>query len=61
MHFNGKTCLFAFGIFHNEQMGVTLEGDRTEAPYNIGNYIEVFKLKEVRLYQLSNKVTSSTD
>lgn len=46
MHFNSKTFLFAFGIVHNEQMGVTLEGDRREVAYNFGNYMEVFKLKD---------------
>ena len=59
----GKTedMLFALGNFHNEQMGVTLEVNGKELPFNIGNYMEAFKLKDVRLYLLSKKMTTSSD
>ena len=61
--FYGKAedMLFAIGNFHNDQMGVTLEVNGREVPFNIGNYMEAFKLKDVRLYLLSKKVTSSSD
>ena len=59
----GKTedMLFAIGNFHNDQMGVTLEVNGKELPFNIGNYIEAFKLKDVRLYLLSKKMTTLSD
>ena len=41
---------FAVGNFHNENMGVTLDVNGREVPFNIGNYMEAFKLKDVRLY-----------
>lgn len=56
-----EDMVFAIGTFHNEQMGVTLEVDGKEVPFNIANYMEAFKLKDVRLYLLSKKVTSSSD
>lgn len=52
---------FAIGNFHNERVGVTLEVNGTEVPFNIGNYMEAFKLKDVRLYLLSKKVASSSE
>ena len=59
----GKTqdMLFAIGTFHNEQIGVTLEVNGKEVPFNIGNYMEDCKLKDVRLYLLSKKITTSSD
>ena len=59
----GKTedMLFSIGNFHHEEMGVTLEVNGRELPFNIGNYMEAFKLKDVRLYLLSKKVTTSSD
>lgn len=56
-----EDMLFAIGNFHNEQMGVTLEVNGREVPFNIGNYTEAFKLKDVRLYLLSKNMTSSSD
>lgn len=59
----GKTedMLFALGNFHNEHMGVTLEVNGRELPFKIGNYMEAFKLKDVRLSLLSKKLTTSSD
>lgn len=59
----GKTedMLFALGNFHNEHMGVTLEENGRELPFKIGNYMEAFKLKDVRLSLLSKKLTTSSD
>ena len=60
--FYGKEdMVFAIVNFHNEQMGVTLEMNGREVPFNIGNYMEAFKLKDVRMYLLSKKMTSSSD
>ena len=56
-----EDMLFAIGNFHNEQMGVTLEVNGRELPFDIGNYMEAFKLKDVRLYLLSKKMTTSSD
>lgn len=56
-----EDMVFAIGNFHNEQMGVTLEVNGREVPFNIGNYMEAFKLKDVRMYLLSKKMTSSSD
>ena len=59
----GRTedMVFAIGNFRNEQMGVSMKVNGREEPFNIGNYMEAFKLKDVRLYLLSKKVTSSSD
>ena len=56
-----EDMLFAVGNFYNEQMGVTLEVNGRELPFNIGNYMEAFKLKDVRLYLLSKNMTTSSD
>ena len=48
--------VFAIGNFRNEQMGVSMKVNGREEPFNIGNYMEAFKLKDVRLYLLSKKV-----
>ena len=52
---------FAIGNFHHENMGVTLDMNGREVTFNIGNYMEAFKLKDVRLYLLSKKVTSGSE
>ena len=39
---------------------ITLDVNGREVPFNIGNYMEAFKLKYVRLYLLSKKVTSGS-
>ena len=42
----GKTedTLLVIGNFHNEEMGVILELNGKEVPFNIGNYMKPFKL-----------------
>ena len=42
----GKTedTLLAIENFHNEEMGVILELNGREVPFNIGNYMKPFKL-----------------
>lgn len=51
MSYYGKTedMLFAIGNFHDKQIGVTLEVNGRELPFNVGNYVEAFKLNDVRL------------
>ena len=53
-HGEASEMEFAFGNFHNEHM------NGREVPFNIGNYMEAFKLKYVKLYFLSKKVTSGS-
>lgn len=59
----GRTedMVFHIGNFHNEEMGVTLQVNTRDVPFNIGNYMEAYKLKDVRLYLLSKKMTTSSD
>lgn len=54
---------FALGNFQNAQIGVTLKIEGKEVPFTIGNYIESYSLKNVRLYLLSKleKSYSSED
>lgn len=55
---NAEEMEFALGTFQNTQMGVTLQIKGKEVPFTIGNYIDAYLLKNVRLYLLSKKVHS---
>lgn len=59
----GRTedMVFHIGNVHNEEMGVILQVNGRHVPFNIGNYMEAYKLKDVGLYVLSKKMTTSSD
>ena len=41
---NRRHAIIVIGNFHNEEMGVILELNGREVPFNIGNYMKPFKL-----------------
>ena len=47
---------FDLGNFKNEKIGVTIRVEGKELPFNLNNYIEVHKIKNVRLYLCSQKL-----
>lgn len=57
-HGKEEEMLFALGSFQNTEEGVTLLINGKEVPFTIGNYIDAYLLKNVRLYLWSKKLCS---